>query len=454
MCPFSPTPAPGLRLGGRFRLIRPLGQGAAGVVWLAHDAELDDDPVAVKLLHGLLADDRQSIADLKREVLLARRLRHPHILGVYTFWEMDGARFITMEYVEGSNLAESLKARKAPFPVTGVLAWAGQLCSALDYAHSQGVLHRDIKPANLLVDGRGNLRLADFGIARTAAEARQKQPAQRTSGTLSFMSPEQLRGKPLDHRSDLYSLAASVYEMLSGHPPFFEGEIIVQVQLAPPAPIPGLAAAVNGVLTRALAKDPEHRQPSCGAFYRDFVRACMDAGIDAAHAAPVALPVAWTAAGEETVYMPPQDILQRERIGRMLLELELITSRDLDEALRIQESGGERLGAILVAMGAVTEEALTQALARQLGLPIVDLAHAPVDPECAAMLPGSVARTKLALPYRRDGEAVLVAMTDPLDLALINMVETRTGLRVEPRVASAASIRAALGRIGGTSPAT
>ena len=156
-------------------------------------------------------------------------------------------------------MAEVLADQASVFTPHEILPWVRQLSEALDYAHSQEVLHRDVKPGNVLLDGCGEVRLADFGIARLARDVRTRHTGEMSCGTLMYVSPEQLMGEYLDARSDEYSLAASVYELLSGAPPFYRGSIITQIQLKPAPAIPHLDPAVNAVLTRALSKDPDQR---------------------------------------------------------------------------------------------------------------------------------------------------------------------------------------------------
>jgi len=157
-----------MMLADRFRLIRQVGEGSIGVVWVAEDTHLDNERVACKILREELSSKREALAALKREVLLTRKLRHPNILAVYTFWEAEPSGFITMEYVDGQNLAEALADRGRPFTVKETLPWLRELSEALDYAHGRGVLHRDVKPANILLGKDGHVRLADFGIASMA----------------------------------------------------------------------------------------------------------------------------------------------------------------------------------------------------------------------------------------------------------------------------------------------
>lgn len=364
--------APGLLLAHRFRLIGHVGRGGLGDVWLAEDTLLDDDRVACKILREDHFRDRRALADLKREVLLARRLRHPCILGVHTFWETADHRFIVMEFVEGANLAESLYARETPFELKTLILWIEQLANALDYAHQQGILHRDIKPANLLLGRDGQVRLADFGIARTIQEMTAQTAGELTCGTLLFMSPEQLRGDRLDARSDLYSFAASTYELLAGTPPFHSGPVVSQIQWQEPPSIAHLSENVNRVLRRALAKEPDQRYPSCGAFARALSEAAQNGSTEAGP-----LPVRpWQAVrpGQsailETRELVRQDSsLAQERLGALLVGEQIVTAGQLETACVRQQTTHEKLGEALVALGFVDEEAIARTLSRQLRLP-------------------------------------------------------------------------------------
>lgn len=449
----DPPPAPlspGRTLGGRFELVRPLGKGGLGNVWLARDRLLEHEPVACKLLHDNHFHDRRAIADLKREVLLARRLRHPHILAVHTFWETDGYRFVVMDYVEGQNLDEALSNRDLPFSLDEVLPWLGQLTDALDYAHGEEVLHRDLKPANFLLDGKGMVHLADFGIARTMQELTREGPGELTCGTLLFMSPEQLAGELLDARSDLYSLAASVYELLAGFPPFHTGSIVNQIQMAEPAPIPHLSPGVNAVVQCALAKDRNLRHASCGAFYHALnSAACLEAG--AARLAPAAIsPEARrerAAREKETVVLPapcPSD--DRWRLGSLLLEAGVVRAHHLEEAFARQRDTNERLGAALVALGSATGPDIARALSRQLRLPFTSLDGETLDPPAVGLVSRGVAEQRKCLPLRWQDGALLAAMADPLDIGTLNELETTARCRVRILVADESELLDAIRR--------
>jgi len=440
---------PGQMLVGRFRLVRAIGRGAMGTVWLAHDTCLDDEPVACKVLSGPLAHDRRAIAYLKREVLLTRRLRHPHIVGVYTFWESDGLYFITMEYIDGRNLSEALAERDYPFTLAEMLPWVVQLCEALDYAHEQGILHRDIKPANFLLDDDGTAKLADFGIARTLHDLQYRTSGGVTCGTIMFMSPEQLMGERVDRRSDLYSMAASVYELLAGTPPFFSGSIVAQIQSKPAPVIEHLPSAVNDVLLRALSKIPGERHPTCSDFVSDFASAIERSGMEIAKATfPV--PRRPVAAHDTTVRLQGGEAeLFPDRLGALLLDAGSITPEQLAHALEEQKQTGERLGEILRRLGHVDETTMALALERQLRVPFVALEKEHFDPQVIGGVDRELALSYRCVPVRRIGDRLLVVMADPLDFDALNTFETRFGLPVTPRIGTESDILQTIDRLWG-----
>lgn len=407
-------------LARRFKLVRTLGEGAMGRVWLARDTHLNEEPVACKLLSGALIHDRHAVACLKREVLLSRRLRHPHIVAVHTFWDAEGLLFITMEYLPGRNLADVLADREQPFAITDVLPWARDLGEALDHAHAQGVLHRDVKPANIVLGEDGTARLADFGIARTINDMRTRLTGGATCGTVMFMSPEQLMGEPVDGRSDQYSMAASVYELLAGMPPFYTGSIVTQIQSKPAPDVLHLPGRVNAVLRRALAKRPDDRYANCLAFYEELHTAvCESEGWS--EPPKCARP---RASDQETVRLDPKDVCRcPERLGTILLEAGAITSEQLGEALEIQRDTSERLGAVLKRLGHIDELTMAQALERQLQLPLANLGNEKFDPDITYLVGASFARGRKCIPIRRDAGRVFVAMADPLDFNTINILE-------------------------------
>lgn len=436
--------APGQFLAGRFRLIRPLGEGGIGLVWLAEDEQLDGDRVACKVLRSNLRHQREIVADLKREVLLARKLRHPNVLALHSFWESEEVVFLTMEFVDGTSLAQALEDRGAPFTMETVLPWLSDIAAALDYAHAHNILHRDVKPANMLLGRDETVKLGDFGIARLGHDGSSSTSHETTQGTVYFMSPEQVTGTAGSSRSDLYSLAASAYQLLSGEPPFCEGEIIAQIQVRPPAPIPMLSESANRELLRALSKSPHKRHATC----REFVEA-----LESASDASIVLakrPVGGMRIPENAPTVVLGDFAvetRRTRLGRLLVEQKLISQEDLAESLMKQRDSGEKLGAILVACGHLTELELAEILSRQLCSSMTRLNEAEIDGNVARTLAEADATRFLALPMKRTPYAVVVAMADPLDMEALNHLEDLFSTSIEPLVTTASDVLRAIARV-------
>jgi hypothetical protein len=224
--------AVGQKVFGRYTLIKILGRGGMGIVWLAHDDELDRD-VALKFLPELIIHDRAVLSDLKRETKRSLELTHKNIVRIHDFVHDDQSGCISMEFIDGDTLSNlrSDKERKV-FEADELREWIGQLCDALDYAHNHArIVHRDLKPANLMVNQRGDLKVADFGIARSLSDSMSLLTMNRgTSGTLVFMSPQQLDGERGTHLDDIYSFGAALYELLTSKPPFYSGDIHRQIR--------------------------------------------------------------------------------------------------------------------------------------------------------------------------------------------------------------------------------
>ncbi len=431
-------------LSDRFKLIRELGSGSVGVVWLAEDTHLNGELVACKILRDDIDQDRAMLASLKREVLLNRKLRHTNILPIYTFWEHDAHPFITMDYVDGPNLTDVLKARGKPFPLGEIDSWIRQLCEGLDYAHTQGILHRDIKPANILLDSDGRIRIADFGIAGTLLEPDDQNAAHPTQGTLYYMSPEQLAGGRPDPRSDLYSLAATLYELLNGSPPFADGDIISQIQLKPAPPIEHLPEVLNSVILKALAKQPHQRQPSCADFYNALARAAESAETGMTHQS--LLPI--HAANRETVVLGGFDIhTRRTRLGRMLIEAGVLDQLQLADALIEQKSSGDKLGDVLVRLGFLTPKELLRTLSQQLQIPVTTIRDEEIDPAVVGRLAKPDVVDLQCVPLRETQYGVLVVLADPLDMNALNRLESLYRKPVDFLVAAKSDINAAIDRL-------
>ena len=258
-------------LAGRFSLVRLLGRGAMGAVYLAHDRTLQRW-VAIKALLPELTDNPELREQFRREALANARLEHPNIVPIYAFVETADAAYSVMRYIRGPLLAYKLW-RREPIPVFDACQILADLANALDYAHRQGVVHRDIKPENVLLDREtGRPMLTDFGVARTISLDAMPiggASAERgvARGTAHFMSPEQVTGQvDLDGRSDIYSLGVLGYALLSGTLPFEGGtflELAAQHGAAAPPPLrqraPSVPESVVRVIARCLAKNPEER---------------------------------------------------------------------------------------------------------------------------------------------------------------------------------------------------
>ena len=252
--------APGVVLAGRYRIMGPLGRGGMGDVYRADDLKLGQ-PVALKFLSQLRAKDPLWLHRYSAEVRLARRVTHPNVVRVYDLVESDGEVFISMEYVDGEDLGGLLR-RVGPMTSNKVVQIARQLCGGLGAAHDQGVLHRDLKPANVLIDSRGQARIADFGIAELAARAENCPLA----GTPEYMAPELFAGIAPSVRSDLFALGVVLYELSTGKGPF-GGRPVDQWDwnTAIERPFPAandVERALESVMVQSLERDPQRRPAS------------------------------------------------------------------------------------------------------------------------------------------------------------------------------------------------
>src|SRR5437588_10253487 len=241
---------------GNYRLMHLLGQGNFSEVYLGEHVHLHTQ-AAIKVLHGPLVT--HEMEGFLTEARTIARLRHPHIIRVLDFGVEQATPFLVMDYAPGGTLRQP-KGRQLSADI--VVTYVRQVAQALQYAHQHQLIHRDIKPENMLLGRTREVLLSDFGLVITAASS--SQPLQDAAGTIAYMAPEQLRGKPRP-ASDQYALAAVVYEWLSGEPPFSGSirEITNQHLSAPPPPprsrMPTISSALEQVVLKALAKDPELR---------------------------------------------------------------------------------------------------------------------------------------------------------------------------------------------------
>jgi serine/threonine-protein kinase len=266
---------------GRYEIISELGQGAMGVVYKARDP-LIDRIVAIKTINLSMAQDEDDEYEGRfyQEARAAGRLNHPNIVTIYDVGKSDDIAYIAMEFLQGSELRDLMRDR-GNLPIDQVLDMVAQVASGLAYAHEHEIVHRDIKPSNIMVIRDGHVKITDFGIARMASSAVRTQTGM-VLGSPKYMSPEQVLGKVIDQRSDIFSLGVMLYEMLTGESPF-AGEnvnsIMFQTLNAVPAPPSTLNSKVPGMLNfivaKALAKEVEDRYQNATDFALDL-RACRD----------------------------------------------------------------------------------------------------------------------------------------------------------------------------------
>jgi formylglycine-generating enzyme required for sulfatase activity len=292
----------GQRVFQRFVLERILGRGGMGVVWLAHDEKLDE-PVALKFLPEVVKLDAVALGDLRKETKRARQLTHPNIVRIHDLLEEPHMAAIAMEAVDGTTLSQLRMERPAQvFGVAEISGWLPQLAAALDYAHHDArVVHRDLKPANIMLDRRGRLKVTDFGVSQSLTDSVSRASAQKSSsGTPAYMSPQQMLGERTAPTDDIYALGATIYELLTGKPPFHSGNIILQVQSVTPPPMaqrraelekpaemipPEWEAAIAACLDKSAARRPR----SAGELLQ---RLGLTAGVAPVEITDDALPVA------------------------------------------------------------------------------------------------------------------------------------------------------------------
>lgn len=299
---------------GRYQLLRRIGRGGMGEVWLAEDPRLHRQ-VAIKTLPSHSRGDSEFLQRFEREARAAAALNHPHILPVHDYGEQtlpDGqaVTYIVMPYIQGGTLADYMKAintEKKILPASGSLNYLRQAAEAIDYAHSAGVVHRDIKPSNMLLRSENWLLLADFGIARILSHQESLTQAGMGIGTPEYMAPEQAQGKP-EPASDNYSLAVIAYQLFTGQLPFQAdtpyATSIQHITAPPPSPRqfnPDLSPAIERVLLQGLAKDPSHRPPSALAFVNELQNALSDTSPEAVMLAPT---TALTSPSDTTPVLP------------------------------------------------------------------------------------------------------------------------------------------------------
>ena len=275
-------PVVGQLFASRYEIQGVLGRGGMGIVYRAHDRDLDD-AVAIKTLRGeALSADPTLLDRFKQEIRLARRITHPNILRTHDLGESAGLRYLSMEFVKGLTLKQLVEAGDIlPTPVG--LRIAKQICAGLAAAHEVGVIHRDIKPQNIIIESTGGLKIMDFGIARLKEE-RGMTAEGTVVGTPDYMSPEQARGQTLDFRSDIYSTGVVLYEVFTGTLPF-EGDtplavVLKHIQENPPPPQarnPRIDPRISQIILKCMQKDPKDRYQTVNDLYEALTRVTAQA---------------------------------------------------------------------------------------------------------------------------------------------------------------------------------
>lgn len=263
---------------GAYEIVAPLGEGGMAAVYKAYQPAMERF-VAVKVLSRKLAESNEFTNRFQREAIMLAQLQHPHILPVFDYGQKDGYSYIVMPFLQNGTLDELLRIRRRTLPE--IYQIMTQLGGALGYAHARGMIHRDVKPSNVLIDEQGNCLLTDFGLARMIEASSDKlTTAGAIMGTPAYMSPEQGKGDSLDGRSDLYSLGVMFYEMLTGQVPYSDTlpMMVVIKHIRDPLPpprqfVPDLSDAIERVLIKSLAKEPDERYQTAEYFVQAVKKA-------------------------------------------------------------------------------------------------------------------------------------------------------------------------------------
>ena len=266
-----------MALEGRYQILKELGRGGMGIVFQAYDKQLNEQ-VAIKILSPMLSSDSEALERMKREVSAARRITHPNVIRIHDISEAKGLNFVSMEYFHGENLKEHIR-RNAPLSMMQSFQIAAQICDGVDAAHQQGVVHRDLKSQNIIINPAQHAKIIDFGLAHNA-HLQGMTATGLIMGTPEYMAPEQVAGKRVDERADVYSLGIILYELFTGRVPFTGDSAIAvgfkQMKDDPPPPHelnPQIAPAVEAVILKALQKDPLHRYRSAAELKLDLEQA-------------------------------------------------------------------------------------------------------------------------------------------------------------------------------------
>ncbi len=252
---------PVLSRDSRFDIVEEINRGSMGIIFKAKDKMLNEI-VALKMLNDYLCSDPTAIERFKSEARAAKKLSHPYIVRIHDFFEIDQKRFISMEFIEGTDL-KKLLLEKTTFNIEMVLYYLKQICDALGYAHKLGVIHRDIKPANIMVTNDNAVKITDFGIAKILRGDEVTKSGTAVIGTPLYMAPEQIIGDSVDARTDIYSLGIMLYEIISGNPPFYLGNIEYHhIHTTPPDLPATVPEKMAKIVMKMISKEPIDRYQS------------------------------------------------------------------------------------------------------------------------------------------------------------------------------------------------
>ena len=264
-------------LESRYQVLSELGRGGMGIVFQAYDKQLKEQ-VAIKLLSPLLSTDQEALERLTREVSTARRVTHQNVIRIHDMSEVNGLHYVSMEYFPGMNLKEHLK-RSGALSLMSAYQILSQIWDGLEAAHSQGVVHRDLKAQNIMIGSTGQVKIIDFGLARSV-HLEGMTATGLIMGTPEYMAPEQVAGKHVDERADIYALGVILFEMLTGRVPFTGDSAIAvgfqQLKDPPPSPRsinPQIPEEVERIILKALEKNPIQRYRTVDEMRKEFAAA-------------------------------------------------------------------------------------------------------------------------------------------------------------------------------------